>query len=254
MDDLRAFFHQFYAPNNASLAIVGDFDPVQLKPLIEKYFGPIPSVPEVKPNEIPQPMLTSVVRERIEDKLAELPRLTLAWNGVKPFAADEPAGDVLSSILGSGKTSRLYKKLVFEKQVATSTAAYNQTSELGGYFVASALAKAGHTTEELQPMVDQIIDDIKKNGVTAAELERARRKIIAQLLRGVERIGGFGGKADQLNHYQTELGDPGYLSKDIARYRAVTAEEVQAFANKYLLTDRRLILETVPASKTVSAR
>jgi zinc protease len=254
MDDLRSFFRQFYAPNNASLAIVGDFDSAQLKPIIEKYFGPIPRMPEVKAQDVPQPMFTSVVRERIEDKLAELPRLTLAWNGLKPFVADEPAGDVLASILGSGKTSRLYKKLVFEKQVATSTAAYNQTSELGGYFVASALAKAGHTTEELQPMVDQIIDDIKKNGVTAAELERARRKIIAQLLRGVERIGGFGGKADQLNHYQTELGDPGYLSKDIARYRAVTAEEVQAFANKYLLTDRRLILETVPASKTVSAR
>ena len=103
-------------------------------------------------------------------------------------------------------------------------------------------------------MVDQIIDDIKKNGVTAAELERARRKIIAQLLRGVERIGGFGGKADMLNHYQTEVGDPGYLPKDVARYRAVTAEEVQTFAQKYLVTDRRLILETVPAGKAVSTR
>jgi zinc protease len=254
MDDLRAFFHRFYAPNNASLAIVGDFDPAQLKPIIERYFGPIPRVPEVTPNEVPQPMLTSVVRERIEDKLAELPRLMLAWNGVKPFATDEPAGDVLSSILGSGKTSRLYKKLVFEKQVASSVAAYNEASELGGVFVAMAVAKTGHTTEELQPMVDQIIDGIKKNGVTPAELEMARRKIIAQLLRGVERIGGFGGKADLLNQYQTLLGDPGYLPKDLARYRAVTAEEVQAFANKHLLTDRRLILETVPASKTVSAR
>lgn len=254
MDNLRAFFRQFYAPNNASLAIVGDFDPAQVKPIVEKYFGPIPRMPDVKPNDVPQPMLKSVVRERIEDKLAELPRLTIAWNGVKPFSADESAGDVLASILGSGKTSRLYKKLVFEKQVASSAAAFDLTSELGGYFAAFAVAKTGHTTEELLPMVDDVVNDIKKNGVTPAELERARRKIIAQRLRGVERIGGFGGKADLLNQYQTELGDPGYLPQDIARYRAVTAEAVQAFANKYLSSDRRLILETVPAAKAVSAR
>ena len=199
-------------------------------------------------------MLTSVIRERIEDRLAELPRLTIVWNGVKPFSADEPAGDLLASIIGSGKTSRLYKKLVFEKQIASGAAAFDLTAELGGYFSAFAVAKAGHTTEELLPLVDEIIDDIKKNGVSTAELERARRKIIAQRLRGVERIGGFGGKADLLNEYETHLGDPGYLAKDIARHRAVTAADVQAFANKYLTGDRRLILETVPAKKAVSLR
>jgi len=254
MDDLRAFFRQYYAPNNASLAIVGDFDPAKVKPLVEKYFGPIPRVPDAPPNNVPQAMLTSVVRERVEDRLAELPRLTLAWNGVKPYAPDEPAGDLLAAIVGSGKTSRLYKKLVFEKQVASAAAAFNSTAELGGYFSAFAVAKPGHTTEELLAMLDEIIADVKKNGVTSAELERARRKIIAQRLRGVERIGGFGGKADLLNQYQTYLGDPGYLPKEIASYRAVTPEAVQAFAIKYLLADRRLILDTVPAKKAVSVR
>src|SRR5262249_39695246 len=145
-------------------------------------------------------------------------------------------------------------KLVFEKGVASTAAALNSTLELGGYFSAFAVAKPGHTTEELLALMDEIIADVKKKGVTRDELERARRKIIAQRLRGVERIGGFGGKADLLNQYQTNLGDPGYLPKDIASYRAATAEAVQAFANKYLASDRRLILETVPAKKAVSVR
>jgi len=195
-----------------------------------------------------------VVREQVDDKVAELPAVTLAWNGVKPFDPDEPAGDVLATILGSGRTSRLYHELVFRKQVAESVQANNSALELGGYFSAFAVAKVGHTSEELLSEIDRVLGEIRNNGVTSSEVERAKRKILAEKWRNLERIGGFGGKADLLNEYQTFVGDPGYLGRDIARYRAVTAQAVQEFAQRFLPVDRRLILETVPPKKMASVQ
>jgi predicted Zn-dependent peptidase len=252
VEELRSFFRQFYGPNNASLAIVGDFDPSQIKPLIQKYFGPIPRGPDVGPLSLAQPKLTSVVREQVDDKVAELPAVALAWNGVKPFDQDEAAGDVLATILGTGRTSRLYKELVHRKQVAESVQANDAALELGGYFSVSAVARVGHSSQELLTEIDRVLHEVKNNGVTSAEVERAKRKLLAEKWRNLERIGGFGGKADLLNEYQTFVGDPGYLGRDIARYQAVTPQAVQAFARKFLPDDRRLILETVPQKKTAS--
>ena len=252
VEDLRSFFRQFYGPNNASLALVGDFDSRQIKPLIEKYFGPIPRGPEAGPPSFPQPKLSSVIRERVDDKVAELPAVTLVWNGVKPFDADEAAGDILATILGTGRTSRLYKELVFRKQVAGTVQAGNTAMELGGYFSTFAVAKVGHTSEELLAEMDRVLQEIRENGVTAEEVQRAQRKIFAERWQNLERIGGFGGKADLLNEYQAFVGDPGYLPRDIARYRAVTPQAVQQFARRYLPADKRLILETVPNNKRAS--
>ncbi|TMA28181.1 MAG: insulinase family protein [Deltaproteobacteria bacterium] len=252
--DLRSFFRQFYGPNNASLAIVGDFDSKTVKELVEKYFGPIPRGPEVKLPEIPQPEIPGRITEKVEDKLAEVPRLILAWRGVRQFTDDEAAGDVLAEILGSGRTSRLYKALVFDRQLASSVSAGDETLGLGGWFQITVTAARGHEIPELTPVVQQIIDDVRKNGVTPEELERAKRNLIANRLRTVERIGGFGGKADLLNMYETFLGDPGYLPRDLARYRAVTPEASKAFANKYLIDDKRIELDVVPmAKKTAEA-
>jgi len=247
MDDLKGFFRQFYAPNNASLTIVGNFDPAQAKALVEKYFGPIPRQPDVVRPEIPQPQLAGVVKETINDGVARIPRLELDWTGVRHFDADEAAGDVLARILGIGKTSRLYQELVYRRQIASDVDASNRTMGLGGIFDVQVTAKEGHQTAELAPIVEQILDDVRQNGVTADEVDRATRVILADMLRGLERIGGFGGKADVLNLYQTFTGDPGYLAKDLARYRAVTPEAVKAFANKYLSKDNRLILDIQPA-------
>ncbi len=129
----------------------------------------------------------------------------------------------------------------------------NPALGIGGWFQVSVTAAHGHTIDELAPVVQQILDDVKKNGVTLDEIERARRNLIADKLRSVERIGGFGGKADLLNLYQTFLGDPGYLPRDLARYRAVTPEAVKAFANKYLADDRRIELDIIPRKKTATA-
>lgn len=248
IDDLKAFFHQFYSPTNASLAIVGDFDPAVVKPLVEKYFGSLPAGPKVARPNVPQPMLEKAIQETVQDKVANVPKLIMAWNGVKPFSPDEAAGDVLSYVLGGSKTSRLYKNLVMGKQVATDVNAFNLTLGLGGYFQVDVTAKQGHTLKEIQPLTQKLIDEVKAKGITQTELDRAKRNIVADFLRGVERIGGFGGKADLLNRYEMWLGDPGYLPKDIARYQAVTLEQVQAFAQKYLPDDKRLVLDVVPAS------
>ncbi len=253
IDDLKAFFRAWYGPQNASLAIVGNFDPSEAKQLVEKYFGPVLSGPMPPRPTVPQPMLASVVKETLEDKVAELGRVQLVWNGVKIFADDEPAGDMLGEILGGGKTSRLYKSLVFDKQVASDVNADNDSLGLGGHFDIGATVKAGHDVSELLPLVQAEIDRIKKEGPTAAELARAQRKFIAQRVRQVEILGGFGGKADILNEYQTYTGDPGYLGKDLARYRAVTPEMVKAFANRYLPDDKRVELTIVPAKKIAQA-
>jgi zinc protease len=192
MDDLRSFFRQYYAPNNASIAIVGNFDPAQAKALVEKYFGAIPRQPDVVVPNIPQPPLPGVVQETVQDQVAKVPRLDLGWVGVRQYDPDEPAGDVLSYILAGGKASRLYQELVQKRQLSTDVDASNYTLGQGGIFGIKAVVKQGHTTKEIAPVVDQIIEDVKKNGVTADEVDRAKRVILAGMLRGVERIGRHG--------------------------------------------------------------
>jgi zinc protease len=254
MDDLKAFFRQFYTPNNATLAIVGNFDPAEAKALIERYFGPIPRGPTVTRPNIEQPDLSGVTRERVADPVAKVPRLDLLWKGVKAFSEDEAPGDVLAYILGQGKASRLYQELVYHRQLAAAVEAENVSYGLGGIFSISIVAREGHTLAEIEPIAEQIVADVRDHGVTADEVERAKRVIVSGLLRSVERIGGFGGKADLLNRYEMWKGDPGYLSQDLARYRAVTPEAVQAFAQRILLPDRRVILDIEPAGAKTAAR
>jgi zinc protease len=252
-EDIRNFFRQYYGPNNASLALVGDFDSKVAKDAIEKFFGSIPRGPEVKPPDVPQPDIKGVVKETFEDKLAELPRLILAWKGVRQFTDDEPAGDILGEVLGGGRTSRLYKAMVFDQQLAAGVNASDVTLGIAGWFQITATAAKGKDISDLLPVVEKLVQDVQQNGVTAEEVERAKRNLIAGRMRELERIGGFGGRADLLDAYQTYLGDPGYLPRDLARYRAVTPEAVQAFARKYLVPDKRIELDVVPARKTAQA-
>src|SRR5436305_362598 len=198
VDDVRNFFRKYYGPNNATLAIVGEFDSAQALELTKKYFADIPRGPDVQVPDLAPPQLGSVVKERFEDKLAELPRYVLVWNGVRQYSPDEPAGDVLAYIRGAGKTSRLYRSLVVEKKIASAVTAADNTYALGGWMEIDATAARDHTVREMQPEVQAVIDDVRKKGVTAAELERAKANLIASKVRSFERIGGFGGKADLL--------------------------------------------------------
>ena len=249
VEDLQAFFRSYYGPQNASLSLVGDFDPAAARLLVEKYFGAIPRGPEVKRTGPPQPRLAGVVRETLEDKASELPQLSLSWTAVKPYADDEAAGQVLATILGGGRTSRLYQSLVFDQQVASEVSAALRPLSLGGFFVIEVNAEAGHQAAELLPLVQVELEAIKRDGPLPVEVERAQRRFIAGRVRALERIGT---RADLLNSYETELGDPGFLPRDLARYRAVTPEAVQAFASRVLLDGERLELVTLPARKAVA--
>jgi zinc protease len=243
LDDVRDFFRRYYGPNNASLVLVGDFDAGAAKQLI-------PRGPEVKKPDTKAKPLSSVVKETLQDRLAQLPRFQLVWNGLVPFHDDEPAGDVLSEVLAGGKSSRLYQLLILDKQVASNVDASNPSLGLGGWIQVGATARPGHTPDELRALLQQAIADVKQNGVGAEEVERAKLKIVAGQIRSLERGSS---RADLLNTYEMWLGDPGYLPRDLARYRAVTPQSLQAFARKYLPDDRRLELTTVPAGKRTAS-
>ncbi|HEX4620630.1 MAG TPA: pitrilysin family protein, partial [Myxococcaceae bacterium] len=245
LDDVKGFFRQFYGPNNASLAVVGDFDSATARGLIEKYFAAIPRGPDVPRPDIAQPALASEIRERLEDNVATVPMLRIAWPGVRPYSAEEPAADTLARILGQGPASRLRRRLVVDKQIAASVYAGDDSAELGGSFVVEVIHNAGHNTEEMLAATQEVLDDLREHGPTDAEVLRARRNAEADLLRGLQGLGGFGGRADRLNEYFFFAKDPGYLPKDLARYRAVAAADVKAFAQKHL-TDHRLILDIEP--------
>jgi zinc protease len=244
LDDVRDFFRRYYGPNNASIVLVGDFDPANARALIQKYFGDVPRGPDVPAPNVPQPMLTKVVKDRMQDKLAQLPRFEFIWNGLRIYSDDEPATDVLTDILGGDRTSRLYRSLVLEKQVASSVDAADVTDRLGGWIQVSATARPGHSTQELKTLIQAAIDDVKKNGVTKEEVDRATTKFVAGKVRSLERGSA---RANLINEYEMYLGDPGYLPRDLARYRAVTAKAVQEAAQRLLGDDKRIEMDIEPA-------
>ncbi len=245
LEDIKAFFREFYGPRNATLAIVGDFDPKVVRELVTKYFGDLPGGAQPKRPDVPQPRLDRVVEKTVPDPVARIPQLQMVWNGVKPFAPEEAAGDILSVVLGGSKTSRLYRRLVEEKQLASSVYAANSSLGLGGYFQIVATAREGHTVAELRKEVESVLAELRKDGATSAEVERAKRMVVGGMVRSVERASG---KADQLNAYAFFTGDPGYLPKDVARYRAVTSAEVHEAARTLLPPDRLLVMDVEPAA------
>jgi len=251
LEDVKAFFREFYTPRNATLAIVGDFDPKVAREQVTKFFGDLPGGGEPKRPDVPQPKLDRVVEKTVPDPVARIPQLQMVWNGLKPFAPEEAAAEILSVVLGGTKTSRLYRRLIEEKQLASGMYAANVSLGLGGYFQIVATARDGHTVAELRQEVESVLDEMRKNGPTAAEVERAKRLVVGGMVRSVERAQG---KADQLNYYAFWTADPGYLPKDVARFRAVTVAQVHEAAKNLLPTDRLLIMDVEPSSPAPGAR
>jgi zinc protease len=247
LEDVRAFFQQYYAPNNASLAIVGDFDPVQAKALVRKYFGTLKRGPAVPPITAVTPKLTSERRQVVQARV-ELPRVTMAWITPPIFKAGDADADVAGQILGGGRSSRLYKKLVYEKQIAQNVTAQQYSLILGSMFQIEATARPGHTAEELEKAIDEELAAFRTTAPTAAEIDRARNTIETNIVGGLERLGGFGGIADRLNSYNHYLKNPGFLVQDIQRYRAVTPASVLAFAKAQLSPTARGIVHAVPGT------
>jgi zinc protease len=245
LEDVRNFFKLYYAPNNASLAIVGDFDPAQAKQFVEKYFGPLKRGAPVPKITAVTPPITSERRVVIHDQV-ELPRVYMAWLTSSIFKPGDADADLASEILGGGKSSRLYKKLVYEKQIALDVSASQQSLTLGSIFEIVVTARPGHTAGEMEKAVDEEVTSFRKSGPTAVELERARNGIETGMIQGLERLGGFGGVADRLNEYNHYLGNPGYFPQDVNRYQSATTDSIRAFAAAQLNPTARAVVYGIP--------
>jgi zinc protease len=245
MADVRDFFKRYYRPNNATLVICGDFDTATAKRLVQKQFGSFKRGTDVPLPAVTTPPLTAEQRFTITDQI-ELERLDLAWLTPPKFKPGDAELSVAASILAGGKASRLYQKLVYEMQVAQDVSADQDSYALTSIFAVQAVARAGHTAAELQPLVDAEVARLAADGPTAAEVERARNQIERSLYQGLQKVGG---RADQLNLYNQYLGDPGYLAKDIERYARVSAADVQRAVREYLRTNARVVVLAVRGEK-----
>ena len=191
--------------------------------------------------------LKEEMRIEMTDRVG-LPRLVMVWPTVPEFAEDEPALDLLGDILAAGKTSRLERALVREKQIAQSVSAGQNSEEISGVFMIDAMAQPGHKLAELEAAILEQVGRIQEQPPAADEITRALNRIETHIVRSMESNSGFGGLADQLNRYNVLKGDPGYLSKDFARYQKVTPEDIQRVAKKYL-GPARLVMEVLPGAE-----
>ena len=252
LEDVRNFFRLYYAPNNASLAIVGDFDPVKARELVQKYFGPLKRGEDVPKIKAHTPPITSERKTVIQDNV-QLPRVYLAWLTSPIFKPGDAEADLAATILGGGKSSRLYKKLVYEKQIAQDVSVNQQSLILGSVFEVQVTAKAGVKPEDLEKAINAEIDVFRKDGPAAEELTRARNVLESRIIAGLETLGGFGGVADRLNSYNHYLGTPDFLAADIARYENSSTESVQAFAQGQLNLNQCAVVYGVPGKQDLGA-
>ena len=244
LDEVRAFFRRYYHPANASIALAGDIDPEQALVLVDRYFGEIDPGEPVDPIHVDASM-TGDSRIQFEDRV-ELPRLYLAWHTPAMFAEGDADLDLATDLLANGKTSRLYRRLVFDERLATDVSASQNSREMMGYAQITATAAPSHTLAEIEPVILEEIARLAAEGPTDEEIERGRVQAEAQFMFRLQTVGGFGGKSDQLNAYNVFLNDPAYFPRDLARYQVCTKASLQAAVKRFLDPAKRVTLSIVP--------
>jgi len=247
LDEVHAFFRRYYHPGNASMAIAGDIDTEDTLALVRSYFEELDGGDTVPPVQAAA-ALSSDSRIFFEDRV-ELPRLYLAWLTPAMFADGDADLDLGTDLLANGKTSRLYRRLVFEERIATDVSAAQNSREMAGYAQVTATAAPGHTLGELEKMILDELVRLASAGPSDDEMERGRVQAEAQFMYRLQTVGGFGGKSDQLNAYNVFLDDPGYFDRDLARYHNVTRQSLQETVAKYLDPARRVTLSIVPRGR-----
>lgn len=246
--DVVEFFKTWYVPNNASLVIAGDITPAAARTAAEKWYGGIPAGKPVPPIDPPAAQISAERRLILEDRV-QLPRLYMAWLSPAIFTPGDAELDMVAALLTQGKNSRLYKRLVYDLQIAQDVVAYQASAGLCSEFDIVATARPGHGLPELLAVIQQEIDAMKKSPPSAAELERAINQYQASFLRRLESVGGFGGKADLLNQYYFRTGNPDYMQEDMARYTALAPNDLSTAAWRYLRNDGRVLLSVVPEGR-----
>lgn len=243
-EDVKAFFRLYYAPNNATLAVVGDFDPAQTKAWIQKYFGDLPKGQPVQRPSVALGKLTAGKRLVYEDRV-QVPRLYIQWPTVGFKHDDVYALSMMGSILSGSRTARLTKALVYDSSKASNVSGFNNSSEDVGVFQVTVVPRPEATLTQLEVAVDEVLQKFMAEGPTAEELQKAKSGLELNFLRGLE---SNLGKAEQLNSGSVFYGNPGHFSSNYQKTLAVTAADVKRVANQYL-TRSRIVLSVVPKGK-----
>jgi zinc protease len=244
LGDVRDFFRRYYGPNNASIVIAGDIDKAKTRALVAKYFGSFQrSAPATTP-AVHTPAITHERRLTVNDRV-ELPRLYMAWLTPPAYQPGDAELAVTSQILAGGKAGRLYKRLVYERQIAQDVAATQNSYALTSTFMIDATARPGHDAAELEGAIDAELKTLRELGPSDQEVERARNTIETAMLSAIEKLGGAG-LANQMNQYNQYTGDPGYLNRDLARLRRVSAADVRRVARAYLQPNARVVVTGRP--------
>jgi len=245
VDDARAFFSRYYHPGNASIAVAGDVKAAAVFDMVERLYGAIPAGPAVE-RVVAPPMSAPSCRLMLEDHI-ELPRLYLSWPSPALFGPDDADLDLAADMLANGKTSRLYRSLVHDQRVVADLGASQGSRELQGLFQITATAAPGRTLVEVQEAILAAVASMADRGPSVTELAREQTQAEAAFLSRLQTLGGFGGKSDQLNFYQTYLGKPDAADDDLNRYLGATPTSVRDAVGEWLRPDRLVALSVVPA-------
>jgi zinc protease len=243
-EDVKAFFRLYYAPNNASIAIVGDFDPKQAKEWIQKYFGDLPKGQAVTRPAVAPAKLEASKRLVYEDKV-QIPRLYIQWPSVGMKSDDDYALSMMGSILTGSRTARITKALVYDSQMASNIGTFQNSAEDVGVFQLIAIPRPEHSLTEIEAAIDQVIQKFIAEGPTAEELQKAKSGLELGFLRGLESNLGI---SNQLLDGAVYYNNPGQFSIEYQKTLAVTAADVKRVAAKYL-SGARVVLSIVPKGK-----
>jgi zinc protease len=252
MDDVKEWFRTYYGPSNVVIALAGDIDVKTAKEKVEKYFGNIPAGPPVAHQQVWVAKMTGSHRQVVQDRVPQA-RVYKVWNVPEFGSADADYLDLVSDVLSLGKTSRFFKRLVYDDQIATNANAFVALNEIGGQFRVQATAKPGGNLAQVEKELDEELARFLKDGPTAEELARAKAQHEANFVRGIERIGGFGGKSDRLAQNQVFLGSPDAYKVSLKRVQEATAEDLKGAANRWLSDGvYNLEVQPFPPYKTAS--
>lgn len=252
VSDVVGFFNRFYFPANASLAIAGDFEPEEAKALVAKYFGSIPGKPAISRKKPAPPRIEGILRKTLTDAV-ELPLACFVWHSPPFYVEGDADMDILANALAGGKSSRLYRHLVYDRKLAQNVSAWQSSSLLGSEFIIQVFALPGAGSKEnlvrlgaIEKEVDAVIAELREKGATAREIARARNSMESSFWADLESLEE---KADLLNRYLFHFGRPGAIDRDLARYSKITPATTSAWAKRVLDPQARLILHVLPREK-----
>lgn len=245
-EDVVEFFKKYYTPRNSSIVIAGDITPEEAKEKAEYWFGEIPAGESVPPPAA-QPVLLSEPKVLMLEDNVQLPRVYSVWHTPAYYSAGDAEMDLLAELLTSGTNSRLYKKLVYELQIAQDVAAFQWSRRMGSSFFIYATARPGHSLDEVLDAIDEEIARLASENPSNREVQRLINQQELSFLRGSQSLLA---RADQLNQYYMYTGNPDWANEDFSRYKAVSPADLSAMARRWLKPESRVILSIVPKGQT----